>query len=333
MPSAAEPSVIVRRQGRIGRLTLNRPDSLNALDLEMIRRIASALDDWQDDPSVHAVALDAAGRAFCAGGDIRAIRSQMLAGNHAGAEQFFLEEYALNLEIARYPKPYVSLIDGICMGGGIGLSVHGGIRVASEAATFAMPETAIGFFPDIGATYILPRLRGHYGMYLALTGARVGGADAAWLGLATHFVPRETIGGLAYAMAEDGVSALTGAVAPLPAPTVDEAGIAAFGADSVAGIVAGLERLGTDWSRETLAALRRVSPSAVHWTFEIVRRGARQTLEQCFATELALTRRAGTHPDFAEGVRAMVIDKDRSPQWSPASLEQVDVSALAAWFQ
>ncbi len=337
MPGTAEASVIVGRQGRIGRLTLNRPDALNALDLEMIRRIALALDEWRDDPSVHAVALDAAGRAFCAGGDIRAIRSQMLSGDHAGAERFFSEEYALNLAIARYPKPYVSLIDGICMGGGIGLSVHGGIRVASEAATFAMPETAIGFFPDIGATYILPRLRGHYGMYLALTGARVGGADAARLGLATHFVARETVGGLADAMAEDGVSALAGAVAPLPASGqasgIAEAGIAAFGADSVAGIVAGLERSGTDWSRETLAALRRVSPSAVHWTFEIIRRGARQTLEQCFAAELALTRRAGTHPDFAEGVRAMVIDKDRSPQWSPKSLEQVDVPALAAWFQ
>ena len=332
MPGTGEASVIVRKQGRIGRLTLNRPDALNALDLEMIRRIASALDNWRDDPSVHAVALDAAGRAFCAGGDIRAIRSQMLAGDHAGAERFFSEEYALNLAIAQYPKPYVSLIDGICMGGGIGLSVHGGIRVASEAATFAMPETAIGFFPDIGATYILPRLRGHYGMYLALTGARVGGADAAWLGLATHFVARETVGILADAMAENGVSALAGAVVPLPAPGIAEAGIAVFGAESVAGIVTGLERLGTDWSRETLAALRRVSPSAVHWTFEIVRRGAWQTLEQCFATELALTRRAGTHPDFAEGVRAMVIDKDRSPQWSPGSLEQVDASALAGWF-
>ena len=282
---------------------------------------------------VHAVVLEATGRAFCAGGDIRAIRSWMLAGDHAEAERFFSEEYALNLAIARYPKPYVSLIDGICMGGGIGLSVHGGIRVASETAVFAMPETGIGFFPDIGATFILPRLRGCYGTYLALTGARVGGADATWLGLATHFVSREAVGGLADAMAEDGISVLADAVRPPPTPGIADAGIGAFGADSVAGIVAGLERLGTDWSRETLAALRRVSPSAVHWTFEIVRRGGLRTLEQCFAAELALTRRAGTHPDFAEGVRAMVIDKDRSPRWNPGSLEEVDAAALAAWFQ
>ena len=332
MAAVEEAAVVVRRQGRIGRLTLNRPGALNALDLEMVRLIAAALAEWRDDPSVHAVALDAAGRAFCAGGDIRAIRSQALAGDHAGAERFFREEYALNLAIARYPKPYVSLIDGICMGGGIGLSVHGGIRVASEGAQFAMPETGIGMFPDIGATFILPRLRGHYGMYLALTGARVGGADAAWLGLATHFVPRERIGGLADAMAEDGIAVLPAAAAAPAVPAIpgDEAGV--FAAGSVAGIMAGLERLGTEWSRATLATLRQASPSAVHWTFEIVRRGAGRTLEQCFAAELDLARRAVRHPDFAEGVRAMVVDKDRAPRWSPARLEDVDAAAVAEWF-
>ncbi len=332
MPPRTDSTVICRKQGRIGRITLNRPRALNALDEPMIHALSAALAAWRDDPYVHAVVLDAAGeRAFCAGGDVRTLRNLVMAGDHAAVERFFVDEYALNLAIARYPKPYISLIDGICMGGGVGLSVHGAIRVASEAASFAMPETVVGLFPDVGATFILPRLRGAFGMYLALTSARVGGADAAWLGLATHFVPRERMGALADDLAEHGIAALAGAAVPPPLGEMAgfEAEIACFGAGSVADIVQALGRMDTEWSRTTLAALRAVSPTSLLWTFEIVRAGAGRRLEQCQQAELALTRHATRHPDFAEGVRAMVVDKDRTPRWSPPRLEDVDPAFIA----
>ena len=198
MTTPGDPTVITRRQGRTGRITLTRPKALNALDFSMIRAVHQALDSWRHDPAVHAVVIEGAGgRAFCAGGDLRLVRDLLLAGDHAGVEAFFAAEYALNLAIARYPKPYVSLIDGVCMGGGIGLSIHGTARVATEAAVFAMPETGIGLFPDVGATYALPRLRPGCGMYMGLTGTRLGGADALWAGVATHYVSRETLSELA----------------------------------------------------------------------------------------------------------------------------------------
>ena len=331
----AEPAVIARRQGRVGRITLNRPHALNALDLEMIHAIAAALESWRDEPEVHAIVLDAAGeRAFCAGGDVRSLRSLVLAAQHAAVDAFFVHEYTLNRTIARYPKPYVSLIDGICMGGGIGVSVHGSIRVASEHAQFAMPETQIGLFPDVGASFILPRLRGSYGMYMGLTGVRSGGADACWLGLATHFVPRAGMAGLADALAEDGIAALPDFAVPPPAgemPGLADA-VSCFGLPSVTEILAALERMDTAWSRETLATLRSASPSALLWTFELIRAGAHRTLEQCQRAELELTRRVTRYPDFAEGIRAMVIDKDRTPSWSPPRLEQVEPAVIAGMF-
>ncbi len=328
-----EPTVMTKRQGRIGRITLNRPKALNAIDLPMIEAIAEALDSWRDDPDVHAVVIEGAGgRAFCAGGDIRQVRTASMAGDYDAIERFFRAEYALNLAIARYPKPYVSLIDGFCMGGGIGLSVHGAVRVASEAAQFAMPETAIALFPDVGATYALPRLRDHWGMYLALTGTRVGGADAVWLGLATHYVPHERMAGLGDAIAEHGVAALADVTVAAPAPTLTGHDVGAFALDSVSDIIAALEADGSAFATATLATLRQVSPSSVLWTFEIVRQGAARTLEQCLAAELALTRHATRHPDFLEGVRAMVVDKDRTPRWSPARIEDVDAGQIRAMF-
>ena len=329
------PTVTARRQGRIGRITLNRPKALNALDLAMVQAVHQALDDWRDDPSIHAVVIEGAGgRAFCAGGDIRFVRDLSLAADHAGIEAFFTAEYAMNLAIARFPKPYVSLIDGICMGGGIGLSIHGTARVATEAAMFAMPETGIGLFPDVGASYALPRLRPGCGMYMALTGARLGGADALWAGVATHFVSRETLAELADEIAEEGVAVLgsatvstTDALLPYAA-----AHLRAFEADSVAGVVAVLAEDGSDWADEALQAIHAASPSSIMWSFELLRRGAGRTLEDCLQAELALTRHATRHPDFLEGVRAMVVDKDRTPRWSPSTLAAVDQEAVAAMF-
>jgi enoyl-CoA hydratase/carnithine racemase len=333
----AEPTVIARRDGRVGRIVLNRPQALNALDLAMIRACAQALAGWRDEPQVHAVVIEGAGdRAFCAGGDIRALRQYQLDGEHHKAETFFREEYELNLMIATYPKPYIALIDGICMGGGIGVSVHAPYRVATEHAAFAMPETAIGFFPDIGATFFLPRLPGEIGTYLGLTGARMQGADAVHAGLATHFTPRANLNALSRALAADGPCALGAYAVPLPEfslagqrAAIDQC----LGADSVSGIVRRLDALGDGWATKTLATLRTLSPSALCWTLKALRHGATMTLPQCQAAELALTRTAMRHPDFAEGVRAMVVDKDRKPRWQPARIEDVDPDAIAEMFR
>ncbi len=334
---STDDTIIARRDGRVGRILLNRPKALNALDLPMIAACARALEDWRDDPLVHAVVIEGAGdRAFCAGGDVRALRQYELDGQHERAEQFFSEEYALNLTIATYPKPYIALIDGICMGGGIGVSVHAPYRVATEHAAFAMPETAIGFFPDIGATFLLPRLPGQLGVYLGLTGLRMQGADAVHAGFATHYTTREQLPEMARALAEDGVAALAVHSAPLPSFSLAAQRAAidhCFGAESVPEIVRRLEAVGDSWAEKALAALRTVSPSALAWTLTAIRRGAVLTLPQCLDAELALTRTTMRHPDFAEGVRAMVVDKDRQPRWQPPRIEQVDQAATAAMFR
>jgi enoyl-CoA hydratase len=329
-----DATVIARREGRIGHILLNRPRALNALDLGMIRALTAALATWREDPSVHAVVIDSSTeRAFCAGGDIRAIRAHALAGETDAVETFFAEEYALNAAIAAYPKPYIALIDGICMGGGIGVSVHGTVRVGTEHGVFAMPETAIGMFPDIGATYVLPRLPGELGLFLGLTGTRVAGADAVHAGLATHFVPRANLPALREALARDGVAAIAPFARALPpfslAPhraAIDRC----FAAGSVPEILERLRAEDTGWAREILATLATMSPSALCWSFAAIRRGARLNLGDALAAELRLTRHVTRHPDFAEGVRAVVVDKDRQPRWSPPSLEAVDPAAIAA---
>ena len=329
-----EASVVAARDGRVGQIRINRPKALNALDIGMIRAITAALREWRDIPQVHAVMITGEGeRAFCAGGDIRAIRQNQLDGRKDEVEAFFSEEYALNLMIATYPKPYVAVVNGLCMGGGIGVSVHGTARVASEHALFAMPETAIGFFPDIGATYVLPRLPGALGTYLALTGARAQGADAVHAGLATHYVPRAGLASLSAAVARDGVAALAAHAAPLPefslAPhraVIDHA----FAADSVPEIIARLERDGGAFARETVKTLRTMSPSSLVWSLRLLRQGAERTLPACLNAELRATRTVTAGHEFLEGVRAMVVDKDRAPNWRPAQVEDVDRGAAEA---
>jgi enoyl-CoA hydratase/carnithine racemase len=332
--STSGASVVASRDGRIGHILLDRPKALNALDLAMIRGLQAALDGWRDDPAVHAVVIEGAGgRAFCAGGDIRAVRTHALAGEAESVEAFFREEYALNATIDEYPKPYVALIDGICMGGGIGVSVHGQIRVTTEAGLFAMPETAIAMLPDVGATFMLPRLPGRLGLYLGLTGARIQGADAVHAGIATHFVPQADLPALRADLARDGVAAVAVHARSLPAFSLAPHRAAidrCFGAGSVAEILARLEQESTDWARETVTTLRTVSPSSLLWSFAALRRGEGLSLRDALAAELAMTRHVTRHPDFAEGVRAMVVDKDRQPRWSPDRIESVDPGAIAA---
>lgn len=330
------PGVVARRDGRVGRLRLDRDRALNALDLPMIRFMRAWLDRWGTDPSVEAVVVEGEGRAFCAGGDVRAVRAQVLAGEDRAANTFFAEEYALNGVIGHYPKPYVALIDGICMGGGLGISVHGSDRVVTEAALLAMPETGIGLTPDIGASFFLPRLPGFLGTYLGLTGARLTGADAVHAGLATAFVPRERLAALSAALADEGRAAIARfAEAPPPfslAPVMAEIA-ACFSADSLPEIAARLEAAGGDWARETLGTLHRMSPAALCWTLASLRAGASRDLDACLAAELSLVRQIIRLPDFAEGVRAMVVDKDRRPRWQPARLEEVDPRTIAALMQ
>lgn len=329
-----EPTVIARRQGRVGRLTLNRPKALNALTLDMVGIMQDALTAWEHDPAVHLVVVEGAGgRAFCAGGDIRAIRDAAVAGDWERVQAFLAGEYAVNLRIARYTKPYVALVDGICMGGGMGVSVHGAFRVATEAAVFAMPEIGIGLFPDVGMGYVLPRLRGHVGMYMALAGARLSGADAVYAGLATHFTTRERLAGLADELAEHGLAALAEAAIPAPATALAGAtsDLACFGGDSVPSILHALEQRGTSFAAAAVEAMRAGSPSSVLWSFELMRAGAKAGLEEAFEADLALARVAAPYPDFVEGVRAMVVDKDRSPRWHHARIEDVPVAEVNEW--
>jgi enoyl-CoA hydratase len=321
MAETAEPTIVARREGAAGTILMNRPRALNALDLGMIHGIMQALRGFRDDPAVKLVILEGAGgRAFCAGGDVRRIREQALAGDAAGIEAFFANEYAMNQAIAEFPKPWISLIDGVCMGGGIGVSVHGSHRVVTEHAMLAMPETAIALFPDVGTSYVLPRLPGGLGNWLALTGARLRGNEAVEAGLCTHSVPRETIPMLRTALLDGDAAAVARFAQPVP-----PGGIAAqraaidrcFGRISLDAIRAALVAEGTDWAREQAAILDRMSPTSMNVTLELLRRGRTMTLRECLAMELALTRVVTRHPDFAEGVRAVLVDKDNSPRWAP----------------
>jgi hypothetical protein len=332
----AEATVRTSRDGRVGRIVLNRPKALNALTLEMIQACSAALAEWRDDNGIDAVVIEGTGeRAFCAGGDIRFLHDNQKFGLRGAVDEFFADEYTLNLTISTYPKPYIALIDGICMGGGIGMSVHGRFRVATEHASFGMPETAIGFFPDIGATYLLPRLPGELGTYLGLTGLRLTGADAVHAGLATHFTPRASLADLSAALAHDGPAALGAFNQTLPpfSLAAHRADIdRCFGLATVSEIAAALEGLDADWAKEALKAMRHVSPSALHWTLRALRRGRTLDLGRALDAEFALTKTTMAHPDFIEGVRAMVIDKDRKPNWKPATLAEVDPAAIDKLF-
>jgi enoyl-CoA hydratase len=310
----------------VGRLLLDRPAALNALDLSMVRELSAALLRWRDDPAVGAVVVASSSpKAFCAGGDIRAVREAVLAGDRGSARAFFTEEYRLNRLIAEYPKPYVALLDGFAMGGGLGVSVHGTARVATERASLAMPETRIGFFPDVGASHFLPRLPGGTGMFLGLTGARITAGAAVECGLATHFVPSSELPALERDLARDGGRDVAGVLAShaRPAPASELAPHReridhCFGAPALEEVLARLEADGGEWAQEVLADLRRASPTSLAVTFGLLRRGARSTLAECLERELRLSGAMSADPDFAEGVRAVLVDKDQAPAWTPA---------------
>jgi enoyl-CoA hydratase len=338
---ADEVEIHCERRGAAGVITLDRPQALNAITLTMVREMRGALDAWRQDPAVTRVVLAAAGeKAFCAGGDIRQLYELGRAGRIEEALGFWREEYALNALIERYPKPYVSLIDGIVMGGGVGVSLHGSHRVAGERYLFAMPEVSIGFFPDVGATYALPRLPGETGTYIALTGERIRVADALALGLATHAVPSGALAALCDALAEDDdvdevLRSFTRDPGPPPIDRHRAAIDRCFSAESVPAILARLDEdavQGSEFAHKTAATIRAKSPTSLNIALEQMRRGKDLSFEAAIRTEFRIVSRIVEGHDFYEGVRATIIEKDGAPKWRPASLEAVDAQDVARHF-
>ncbi len=327
--------------GAVGVITLNRPKALNALDQPMCLAIDAALKVWAKDDSIAAVLIRGAGdRAFCSGGDVRTVREDGIAWKHGQSEgrivtDFFRDEYRVNRRIKTFPKPYLALIDGITMGGGVGLSVHGAYRIATERTLIAMPETGIGLFPDVGTSYVLPRLPGEIGTYLALTGARVKTADAFALGLATHVVSHENIVDLTGAITTDTRRFTDDIIADyaidpgvpqlLPQRAVIDA---CFSFDRAEDILATLDADGGVFAIETAATIRAMSPTSVKLALKEMRRGRTLDFDNCLLMEYRLSQSVLAGRDFYEGVRAQLVDKDRKPKWHPAALDAVDDSAI-----
>jgi enoyl-CoA hydratase len=337
MTDALQPEVLTRIDGAVGRITLNRPRALHALNAAMCEAMTQALLAWRDDPEVVGVLIDHSGeRGFCAGGDIRMI-AESGAGDASEARAFFETEYRLNHLMFEYPKPITAVVDGIVMGGGVGISEPASVRIATERTTYAMPETGIGLFPDVGGGWFLSRLPGQTGVWLALTGARLKAADTTALGIHTHFVPSEALNALKADLmggVEPAQAAAKHRSADPGAPTINRGAIdRLFAHDTVEAIFAALEADGSDWALAQLATLKTKSPTSLKVSLKQVRTGAALT---DFADNMAIEYRLGgrivsTH-DFQEGVRAVVVDKDNAPQWSPATLDAVSDAAVEALF-
>lgn len=334
-----EPEVLARIQSGVGRITLNRPRALHALNRAMCEAMIEALLAWREDDAVKSVLIDHAGeRGFCAGGDIRMI-AESGAGDAAEAKAFFKVEYRLNHLMFDYPKPITAIVDGIVMGGGVGISEPALVRIATERTTYAMPETGIGLFPDVGGGWFLPRLPGQTGVWLALTGARLKAADTVFLGIHSHYLPADALDAFRAILAADPAHPIDVAdgLETDPGEAPIEAHLAAidrlFAHDTVEEIFTALEAEGSDWALAQLATLKTKSPQSLKVTLRQLRLGA--TLPS-FADNMAMEYRLGgrvvrTH-DFQEGVRAVVVDKDNRPSWSPADLSGVTDADLDALF-
>ncbi|MEL7559094.1 enoyl-CoA hydratase/isomerase family protein [Stutzerimonas chloritidismutans] len=345
----AEAPVLIEVRNRVGYLTLNRPAGLNAVTLPMVRMLHEQLQAWADEPDVVAVVLRGAGeKAFCAGGDIRSLYDSYKSGDSLH-RAFFEEEYALDQYIHAYSKPLLALMNGFVLGGGMGLVQGASLRVISERTRMGMPEVGIGYFPDVGGSYFLPRLPGNLGLYMGLTGNHVGSADALYAGLADYCVPYERFAELEQALDRQDwgtapVQALTNLLesmgctelpdAPFKAlfPAIDEH----FSHDSVAAIRQSLAAETRpefhEWAAETLKTMDSRSPLSMSVTLEMLRRGRSLSLADCFAMELHLDRQWFDEGDIIEGVRALIVDKDKNPRWSPPTLDEVTPARVAAFF-
>ncbi|GAC70506.1 enoyl-CoA hydratase/isomerase family protein [Gordonia soli] len=342
---ADEAPVITRVEGGLGRLILNRPKAINALDHEMVRILHRQLSAWADDDSITAVALTGSGeRGLCAGGDIVAIHRDASASTGdsvaeaSPSARFWWDEYLLNADIARYPKPYIAVMDGIVMGGGVGVSAHGNTRVVTDRTRLAMPETGIGFVPDVGGTHLLAQVPDELGTYAALTAKSVSGADAVVLGLADHYVPADRLDDLLSALATRSVGEALADTAVDPPTSALAAGREwirdAFAGDSVPEIISRLRSLGTEDATTAADTIEAKSPTAVTVTLRSLRAAADESsLEEALIREYRVSVRCLIHPDLAEGIRAQVIDKDRSPSWRPPTLDAVDAAAVDGFFE
>ena len=327
--------------GNLGHITLNRPKALNALTYAMCEKITELLLEWQDNSEIGAVLIDGAGdRAFCAGGDVILLHDSGKAGD-SRAEEFWRIEYALNELIHCYSKPYISLIDGFVMGGGVGLSVHGKYRVAGNATVFAMPETGIGYFPDVGGTFFLPRLGMSVGQWLGLTGARLNVGQTCDIGIANLYVPTDKHSDLieALGMADlDGTDSRVNKVLEAfsqvpPAHDAIPKAIKAFNCGSVPEILLSLDRDSSEWAAKQAKNIRRKSPIAMCVTFEALKRGINMTFRQVMTQELDISLNFLRTQDFYEGIRSQLIDKDRNPKWSHSSVDEVSSAQVEQLFR
>ncbi|XP_040213097.1 3-hydroxyisobutyryl-CoA hydrolase, mitochondrial isoform X1 [Rana temporaria] len=345
--SPSEAEVLLAKSGCAAVITMNRPKALNALNLNMARHIYQKLKLWEEDPDTFLVIIKGSGgKAFCAGGDILAVTNAGKSGDRL-AQDFFREEYILNNAIGTCRKPYIAFIDGITMGGGVGLSVHGHFRVASEKTLFAMPETAIGLFPDVGGGYFLPRLPGKLGLYISLTGFRLKGRDVQKAGIATHFVESEKIPSLEKDLTslkeptkKDVAEVLdtyqTKSTADEEKPFILAEHLdkinSLFTANSVEEIFENLKKDGSSFAQQQLQTLSKMSPTSLKMTFRQLKNGSSLTLQEVLTMEYRLSQACMRGHDFYEGVRAVLIDKDQNPKWKPERLEDVTNEYLDSCF-
>ncbi|WP_415756425.1 enoyl-CoA hydratase/isomerase family protein [Pseudomonas sp. LT1P18] len=347
--SATQNEVLAEVRNHIGHLTLNRPAGLNAITLDMVRNLQRQLDAWALDPHVHAVVLRGAGeKAFCAGGDIRSLYDSFKNGDTLH-EDFFVEEYALDLAIHHYRKPVLALMDGFVLGGGMGLVQGADLRLVTEKSRLAMPEVAIGYFPDVGGSHFLPRVPGELGIYLGVSGVQIRAADALYCGLADWYLESDRLGTLDEHLDqlewhETPLKDLQGllaklAVQQLPAPPLAALRPAIdhfFALPDVPSIVEQLREVTVadshEWATTTADLLESRSPLAMGVTLEMLRRGRHLSLEDCFALELHLDRQWFERGDLIEGVRALLIDKDKKPRWNPSTLQALDAEHVASFF-
>jgi enoyl-CoA hydratase len=335
--------VVVRAHGALRRITLNRPQALNAITLDMVATMTALLRAWADDPAVGAILLDGAGgRAFAAGGDIRALYDAAKSGDKKLPEQFWATEYHLDVLIARYPKPVIALMDGVVMGGGVGLSAHASHRIVTERSSVAMPEVAIGYFPDVGACFVLARAPGFTGTYLALTGARAAAADAIYCGLADLHIPAARLSELPAALADSrGMHDVKARLDRFSTPPAAGRLAAArfwidrcFGADTVEEIFDRLAQSGEDEAPAALETMRKMSPTSLKITLRNIRSALSfEEVEQSFAQDYRVSLACVAEHDFIEGIRAAIVDKDRNAAWRPDTLASVTPDIVERHFR
>ena len=333
--------ILLKVEGHAGFISLNRPSALHALTLPMVHAMTAALLEWRDDPAVKCVVIDHAdGRGFCAGGDIAFLRNSAMNDGGVSGLKFFHDEYQLNHLLITYPKPVVAFMDGICMGGGVGISQPARFRVATENTKFAMPETGIGLFPDVGGGWYLSRLEGRVGQFLALTGARIAGAGCLSLGLATHYLTSNALAEAKSRIATEDVDRIDGILGTLSVTPPDSKIVETlfqinrhFASDRLEDILASLEGDESEWAMKELATLRTKSPQTCKVALRQLAESLKLTdFSDNMAMEYRIASRVLVRPDFAEGVRAVIVDKDNSPKWDPATAEGVTDALIDAIF-